>query len=125
MPNPSGAPTRTVPGEREVGAADLACDRQRLALHGLRLGQQPLALLGQRVTLRARARTAWSSARASKAEMRRDTVVWSASSWRAATVRRPVAGDSKEEAQVVPVECSSRCIIHIGVFAQCCARFHP
>ena len=39
-------------GLPEIRPADLACHGQRLALHALRMGQQPLALLGQGIALR-------------------------------------------------------------------------
>ena len=111
VPNPSGAPIRTVPESARSAPADLARDRQRLGLHGLGLGEEPLAMLGQGVALRAALEELGLERAPRGREMRRETVAWSAPSRRAADGQAARAGDREEEAQVVPVERLMRCPI--------------
>ena len=124
MPNPSGAPTRTVPGQREVGAADLARDRQRLAFHGLGLGQQPLALLGQRITLRpALEQLGLQRVFEGRDAPRHGGVVGLELSCRHSQASCPC--DSKKEPQVVPVEGAHGMHHPYWCFGTMLRGFHP
>jgi len=90
-------------GERHIGAADIALDRQRLGLHALGLGEEPLAMGGQRVALGAALEELGLQRLLQRGDAARDGGVIGAEPARCGG-QAARARHGQKEAEVVPVE---------------------